>query len=190
MGLDVDLLEQYIPSTVTGVFVEIGSDRMQGSTAKLDQMAQRFGTKLISVDILPHAQQRLQKQLPTVEFVVAAGSTWAKTFQGTIDCLFLDNYDYAKTSQEYQDTEWIFGQYQKHSNHESQLEHLRQVLALQSHMSPQGIIGCDDTYVDNGVWLGKCGPAVCWLLVNGWQVIDQQAYGVILRKQEEIATQS
>lgn len=47
MGLDVPTFEKFIKEPVQGVFVEIGSDRFQGSTKILNQMAQQFASKLI-----------------------------------------------------------------------------------------------------------------------------------------------
>jgi hypothetical protein len=55
----------------SGVFVEIGSERGEGSTHELDRLAKLHGTKLISVDISDSAKNRYQTQLPDVEFVVA-----------------------------------------------------------------------------------------------------------------------
>jgi len=81
----------------SGVFVEIGSERGEGSTRELDRLAKSHGTKLISVDISPSAKNRYQTELPDVEFVVAQGSVWAREFGSIptdIACLYLDNFDY------------------------------------------------------------------------------------------------
>ena len=96
MGLIFKQIKNYIKPG-PGVYVEIGSDRGEGSTRELDELAQHNNTKLITVDISQQARNRLQNQLPRAEFVVADGATWAREFAYTktqIACLYLDNFDY------------------------------------------------------------------------------------------------
>jgi len=182
MGLKVSSFAQFIKQPVQGLFVEIGSDRGQGSTEILADMAQKFGSKLVTVDISDRAKEQWSKTLPQVEFVVQKGSEWAESFSGLISCLFLDNYDYVKAPSEVAENEWIWQKYTNHSNQESQLEHFKQIMALESKMAINSIICCDDTYLANGVWVGKCGPAVSWLLIKKWRMVDIQAHGVILSR--------
>jgi hypothetical protein len=182
MGLKVSTFAAFIKQPVQGVFVEIGSDRGQGSTKILADLAQQFGSKLITVDISDRAKQQWATFLPLVEFVVQKGSEWAESFSGCISCLFLDNYDYAKSPNEVAENDWIWQTYSKHCNHESQLEHFKQIMALEPKMATNAIICCDDTYLANGVWVGKCGPAVSWLLIKKWHIVDIQAHGVILSR--------
>lgn len=172
------------------VFVEIGSDRGEGSTQVLAQMAQDNGSRLITVDILPHARDRLQRHLPDVEFVVESGSAWASVYQGPpIAFLYLDNFDYIwdiadtghiptrRQMQLYADMGLVM------TNQHCQIEHMRQMLALYPHLAADAVVAFDDTYCMNDCWIGKCGPAVVFLLAQGFRVIDQSLdCGVILTK--------
>ena len=54
-------------------------------------------------------------------------------------------------------------------------------------MSDDGIIVCDDTYLYNDCWIGKCGAVVVYLLANGYKTIEidnvqGQSFGVMLKR--------
>jgi hypothetical protein len=191
MGKVYQSIVNYLPEKTTGVFVEIGSERWEGSTIWLDRLAGQCMTKLISVDIKSDAQQRYSNQLTNTEFVVAPGSTWAKQFASTpadIAVLYLDNFDYIwdvnnitaeiqKQIQEYS------GQGITMNNQNCQAEHMRQVVALRHCLAPNAIVAFDDTYCHNDCWIGKCGPAVVYLQAHGWSVVHQTVdCGVIMKR--------
>ena len=191
MGKIYQSIASYIPSKPTGVFVEIGSERGEGSTISLNNLAAQYNTKLISVDINPDAQQRYGHQLAHTEFVVESGSTWAKnfsTFQSNIALLYLDNFDYIwdinnigdniqQQMQEYA------GQGVTMNNQNCQAEHMRQIVALRTCLSPNAVVVFDDTYCYNDCWIGKCGPVVVYMQAHGWSVVYQTTdCGVIMKK--------
>jgi len=68
------------------------------------------------------------------------------------------------------------------NNTNSQLEHFKQGKALLPFMHEQGVIACDDTYIWNGCWVGKCGPLVVWLESEGWSIVEAADCGVIIKK--------
>lgn len=192
MGTIFTKLHQHMDSVPDGsVFVEIGSDRYEGSTAELDRLAGIHGTRLITVDIMPDASQRLQAQLSNTEFVTAQGSKWAEAYQGPpISCLYLDNFDYIWDANNM--PTFIKDQlnlYRSHgmtmTNQNSQIEHLTQLMFLYPHLSSQAVVMFDDTYLYNDCWIGKCGPAVVYLLAQGWNIVEHTVVdgrGVILRR--------
>jgi len=97
MGKIYQHIGDYLPEKTTGKFVEIGSDRWEGSTACLDKLAASHSTTLITVDVLTDARDRLKSECPNTEFVVSNGIEWAGNFAMThtdIDVLYLDNFDY------------------------------------------------------------------------------------------------
>jgi len=83
MGKIYKDINNFLPQTPRGVFVEIGSDRGEGSTQTLAVMAQQHNTRLITVDISSKAQSRLSHTLTNTDFVVASGSAWARDFANT-----------------------------------------------------------------------------------------------------------
>jgi len=168
-----DLLDRVAPDSV---FVEIGSDRYEGSTQDLDALAALHRTRLISVDIVPDAKRRLETRLANTDFVVADGTAWAETYQGPpVACLYLDNFDYI-----YDVTAidaGIQAQKRRYSemglemhNQNSQVNHMKQMLAMYPHLAPEALVAFDDTYTHNDCWIGKCGAAVVFLLTQGWHI--------------------
>jgi hypothetical protein len=198
MGKIYQSVASYLPDQITGVFVEIGSERGEGSTIMLDNLAQQHNTKLISVDINSDAQQRYQHQLTSTEFVVAPGSAWAKDFASQwtdIALLYLDNFDYIwdinnvspaihLQMHEYASQGIVM------SNQNCQVEHMRQIMALRSCLAPTAVVVFDDTYCYNDCWIGKCGPAVVYLQAHGWSVVHQTLDCGVIMKRLDTATQS
>lgn len=173
------------------VFVEIGSDRGEGSTGELDRLAGIHNTKLITVDIVPHAQKNLADSLIHTEFVVASGSDWAKHYQGPkISCVYLDNFDYIWDTRDicsHAPTMKQLHEYntrgQTMNNANCQIEHMKQMLFLYPHLTPNAVVMFDDTYLHNDCWIGKCGPGVVFLLAQDWTVVEHTTdTGVILKR--------
>jgi len=191
MGTIFKKLEPHIVNVDPGsVFVEIGSDRGEGSTHELDRLAGEHSVRLITVDILPNAKQHLQSALPNTDFVVASGSEWAQQYQGApIACVYLDNFDYIwdnnKTGHiptQQQMAEYA-GRGKTMTNQNSQIEHMAQMLGLYPHLAPGAVVMVDDTYQVNDCWIGKCGPVVVFLQAQGWSIVERTLdCGVILKK--------
>lgn len=170
------------------VWVEIGSERGEGSTLALAGQAQRWGTVLHSVDISDRCQNTLSH--PALICHVSAGSTWAKNYPNTIDrpisLLHLDNFDWIWEPANI--PEWIreqIIQYQKvfgvvMNNRNCQVEHLRQMLYLFPHMHEQCMIAMDDTYLRDTVWTGKCGAVAVYLEANGFETVYTTDSGTIM----------
>lgn len=185
-------LERHITHVPGGsVFVEIGSDRYEGSTAELDRLAGLYLTRLITVDILPEAKCRLGGQLLNTEFVITNGTTWARGYQGPlIACLYLDNFDYMWNVNERYTNEHIRRQAEDYAkmgmemtNQRCQQEHMTQMISLYPFLSKHAVVMFDDTYQINDCWVGKCGPAVVYLLAQGWNIVEQtRDTGVIMKK--------
>ena len=195
MGTKIfSLLEKHMPVNTGGVFVEIGSDRGEGSTRYLANLAKTHGTRLISVDISDHAQRLHQHDpIDNVEFVIETGSAWAKSFAQThtkIALLYLDNFDYMydiKDADTHAITQRQIQDYARRgivmSNEHCQVEHMQQLLALYGSFDQDTVIMFDDTYKFNDCWIGKCGPCVTYLLCQGYEVLEWTTdCGMIMKK--------
>ena len=202
MGSTFKSVEQYLPPINQDlVFVEIGSDRYEGSTEFFAELAIKNNTVLHTVDISNEAQQRLtrSRNMPGIIWHQASGSKWAaQTFPllgKKISLLYLDNFDYdwhiesPTPNIELQKKEYLETFGIEMTNENCQVEHFKQMLALYPYMNEHSIIMCDDTYQLNDCWIGKCGPVVIYLLANGYKIITKEAggnaghnYGVILAR--------
>lgn len=191
MGRVYQHIGNYLPDNTQGVFVEIGSDRGEGSTIWLDALAADKDTRLITVDIESKAKSRLEKVCTNTEFVIAKGSEWAQQFNASdadIAALYLDNFDYIWDINEVRPAIQIqMAEYASRgtamTNQECQIEHLKQMVALLPCLGNNAVVAVDDTYCYNDCWIGKCGPAVVYLLANNWEVVHQTLdCGVVLKK--------
>jgi len=171
------------------VIVEIGSDRYEGSTNELDNLAKKYNTKLISVDIFDNAKNRIGGSTTNTEFVIEPGSTWAKKYNGPpISVLMLDNFDYNWDVNNTAD--WIQSQIDDYkkvgidmTNNNCQIEHMSQIINLYSHLTPSATVMFDDTYTRNDCWVGKCGPAVVFLQAQGWKILEHNNYSAVILQQ-------
>lgn len=193
MGKIFQLTEKYLPPPdPQNVFVEIGSDRWEGSTEYFATLAVANSTVLHTVDIDKEAQYRLA-HVPGITWHIDIGSAWSKTVFPTtnkkISCLYLDNFDYIW------DTKNIDEMIQKQQhqyrqnfglsmdNQSCQIEHFQQMQNLYPYMSEHSVVVLDDTYQINDCWVGKSGPVVIFLLANGYTIKETTTdCGVILTR--------
>jgi hypothetical protein len=99
--------------------------------------------------------------------------------------LYLDNFDWdwetTKTSTMIQEQQTWYQRYGLvMSNMNSQISHLIQMANLLPRMSDQCVICIDDTYTYNGVYIGKGGTVVPYLLMHGFGLLQSRDNGVIL----------
>jgi hypothetical protein len=189
-------LYQQVGQHLSGIFdseviVEIGSDRWEGSSAYFADLANTHGMRLVTVDLDPSAGIRLRKTIAPehvhlVEFIQAEGIAWSKQYSGpAIKTLYLDNFDWDWSTNRpsemiEQQRQWYSSQGITMSNLNSQTSHVTQMVNLLPHMSDQCVICVDDTYEYNGVFIGKGGAVVPYLLGQGFGIIAARDYGVIL----------
>jgi hypothetical protein len=187
-GILKKFIECYIDNIPNdSVIVEIGSDRGDGSTNELDELARKYNTKLISVDIRDNLKNLINNANNT-EFVVAKGSTWAKSYSGApIAVLLLDNFDYNWDVNNTPD--WIQKQIDEYkefglemTNNNCQIEHMSQLLSLYKHLTQDAVVIFDDTHTINGCWVGKSGPGVVFLQAHGWKILEHNEYSAVILK--------
>jgi hypothetical protein len=201
MGITFKKAEEWLPPPdENNVFVEIGSDRYEGSTEYFANLAIKNKTVLHTVDLSFEPQERITRDgpVPGIFWYQADGSTWARDvfpkLNKTISCLYLDNFDYNwdvantnadtyKQQQEYLEKWGI-----EMNNLNCAAAHLQQMILLLPFMNQKSIVICDDTYPSNDCWLGKCGAVIVYLSLNGYQIVkaenpenaDGYSHGVIL----------
>lgn len=173
------------------VILEIGSDRWEGSSAYFADLANTHDMKFISVDLDEGARQRLRKTIPVeyahlVEFVQAEGTVWTRNYQGSkIRVLYLDNFDWdwrtdRKQAMIQDQIQWYQSMGIVMNNINSQTAHITQMVNLLPHLSQRCVVCVDDTYEYNGVFIGKGGAVVPYLLGQGFAILAAEDYGVIL----------
>jgi len=173
------------------VIVEIGSDRWEGSSAYFADLANTHDMRFISVDLDSAARERIRKTvnpayIQNTEFVLADGTEWTAKYQGPeIKVLYLDNFDWNWSTNKHSDmieqqSKWYAEKGIVMNNLNSQSAHITQMVNLLPHMSAKCLVCVDDTYEYNGVFIGKGGAVVPYLLGQGFGMLTARDYGVIL----------
>ena len=82
MGMTFKKSENLLPPVEPGsVFVEIGSDRYEGSTTYFADLAVRNGTVLHTVDLLSEPKERINRDgvVPGIVWHQADGVEWSRS---------------------------------------------------------------------------------------------------------------
>ena len=118
---------------------------------------------LFSVDIsrqaLKEAENALGIEKSSVFFVEEDSIEFLQNFEGEIDFLYLDSFDFDKKNPK-----------------PSQLHHLKEIQAALPHLSPEGFVMIDDCLLPFG---GKGALVIEFLKSKGWEVLFS-GYQVIM----------
>ena len=173
------------------LILEIGSERGEYSTYTLSDIAKDVKCKFITIDVTDDARRKVHGT--AAEFVVCdAGSSWCRSdlpalVDYKINILYLDNFDW--TWDEANPHEHIIQQRKEYlqrgtimNNFNCAQEHLSQMLACLPCMADQCLIVCDDTWKcpNEGIYIGKCGVVVHYLLYLGFDLLLEKDLGIIL----------
>jgi hypothetical protein len=196
MGKLYQNVDRYLDSfTSNELIVEIGSDRWEGSSAYFAQLAKDNNTKLYTCDLDPECESRLRRHIPVelhnyYTFYNEDGTHFAERVNdwcthSSIKVLYLDNYDWdwdvnEDSSMIAQQRTWYALKGIEMNNLDCQVQHLHQMLYLMPYMSDRAVVCVDDTYEYNGVFIGKGGAVVPYLLAIGYTILEKEDNGVIL----------
>lgn len=185
--------EQYLGKTKNTMFLEIGSDRYEGSTEYFSMLAQKYDAEMHTVDISDKPQRRLSN-IPAI-WHIGWGSDWCRDqlpkLNKKISCVYLDNFDYIWDINLIPSKDHIIQSkfYQEEvgmpmTNQNCQVEHMKQMIALFPYLAEDAVVVFDDTHTLNDCWVGKCGANVIWLLAQGFEIVRQEffEYGVIMKR--------
>jgi hypothetical protein len=190
MGDCYKQVKNYVNNSHSGIVLEIGSDRYEGSSAYFAEIAKQLGTQFITLDLDENMPRRLAQCIPAylkpiTEFIHCDGTEWTKTCKHQISVLYLDNFDWdwevgTQDKMIKEQRAWYRERGIEMNNVNCQVAHLTQMQNLLPHMTDNCVVCLDDTYLHNGVYIGKGGAVVPYLLVNGFEILLTQDYGVIM----------
>jgi len=154
-----------------GVIVEIGGNRGEGSSAFLKDFAKRHNMEMHTIDIAPivFADMDLYNGIQTHTM---DGAEFLKTFDKKIKFAYLDNY-YWLFSFNLDALKSIYNINPKTNNDESRKAHLTQAIEVDKLADKPCFIMFDDTWkMPDGLWDGKGGTAIPYLLKKGWKILN------------------
>ena len=192
--MDFNLIKQYAAEIIiTNDLLEIGSDRGDGSTAVLSDIASTNQQILHSVDMsaeVIHENSR-KYQSKSVNFYNIKGEDFLdKHTNLKFSIVLLDNFDwnwwigsdppnFLKSQQD----AYTYKFQLEMTNINSQIAHLIQAIKLTNMLAKQCVIVCDDTFLNrNQTYDGKSGAAVPYLLTLGFtpHIVDNSV--ILIRK--------
>lgn len=173
------------------VLIEIGSTREltadQGSTKKLAYFCNDRNIHFITVDMdsnnTTNVKLSLRKVNDSFEAFTAKGEDFLASYEGKIDFVFLDAYDFdhGKHSEDRQKayTEILGARINDEACHEM---HLLCAKSLELKLCSWGIIVFDDVWYKNGQWNGKGTTAVPYLIKQGFEIVQSTNNAVALMR--------
>ncbi|MCV6639585.1 hypothetical protein [Candidatus Albibeggiatoa sp. nov. NOAA] len=182
-------LKQYVRDNRKLTLIEIGSTRElvsgQGSTEKLARLCLEQGIHFITVDMDEVNSTTIKPFVhdisPEFDVVAAKGEDYLEHYEGLIDFIFLDAYDFdhGKHSEDRQTRyEKVLGN--RINDQDCHQMHLDCAIPLVSKLSPHGIICFDDVWFRDGEWQGKGKTAIPYLLNNGFKILHTGNNAAIL----------
>jgi len=174
--------EQIDPS---GIVLEIGSDRGEGSTAWLWEFCFQNKLDFHTVDIHKERCLKIQKEILSLNIHCMKGEDFLANTGYKISAVYLDNFDWIWEPLRYKNTKtpnWIHEQVEEYkklgiemNNHNSQITHLEQSIMIENLAAERCIIIFDDTWKndEHGTYLGKGGAAVPYLFTKRFQVLKE-----------------
>lgn len=190
--------ERAAPGLLDGkTLIEVGTTRErilnQGSTEKLAIFTGLVGMGFITVDMDPdntaHAQKILPYLNPMAKAVTAKGEDFLADYDGSIDFVYLDAFDFEHGKH----SEHRREQYRKHLGTDISDEacwRMHEICAeiLVKRMQPGGIVALDDTWTDeDGNYQGKGKLAMSLLLESGFEIIVRTPMAVALKRRSMAA---
>jgi hypothetical protein len=194
MGMDFNVIKQYASEiSITNDLLEIGSDRGEGSTAVLSEIAFKNQKILHSVDIDAEVMRVNSEKFQgkPINFYNIKGEDFLDKYTDLkFSIVLLDNFDWDWWGQENapgflkkQKDLYRFKFQLDMTNINSQLAHLVQAIKLTNMLAKQCVIACDDTFVNsNQTYDGKGGAAVPYLLTLGFTPQRTPGGIVLVRK--------
>lgn len=192
----IDWLAAHPPAPTEGsrarLMVEIGTTRErvpgQGSTEKLAQVCAARGFDFVTVDMDPRNAARAQRMFARLGLpfraVAAKGEDWLASFDGQVDYIFLDAYDFdhglhSEIRQKRYET-YLGARIDEEQCHQM---HLDCAGALVTRLAADGLICFDDTWTDAaGHWTAKGTTAMPFLLANGFRLLQARNRAALLAR--------
>lgn len=195
MGQIFKQAEKYLDHIDQGRWVEIGSSRRgdDGSTLVISQWATGQNQRLDTIDFDPLVCAAMAHlDLKNTNIINQTGEEYLKRSKEQISFLYLDNFDW--DWHPLHTESWVLNQIERYdklgftmNNVNCQAVHLQQAILAADCMTDKALVICDDTWFVPGwgVWCGKSGAAVPYLISQGFRVLEHEehpVYGVILGK--------
>ena len=167
--------------------VEVGCSREiiegQNSTVQLLALAKELDLPFAGID-MDHANiEALERDYRefNATWITGKGEEVLQFWDKPIGAIYLDAYDFwhARHSQ-FREKSYFENYGSGINDAECRAMHLEAARHCSKLMPQGGIIGLDDTWLEDGHWVGKGALALPWLTDQGWEVLSSANRGTVL----------
>jgi predicted O-methyltransferase YrrM len=171
------------------VLIEIGTTREsasgQGSTRRFMEFCRKNGFHFITVDMdsanVQMADQMFRQNDVLFEAVHAKGEDYLADYEGGLDCVFLDAYDFDHGKH----SELRQSRYEKFlgtriNDADCHKMHLDCARTIVKKLHPWTLVCMDDTWLDAGQWTAKGTLSMPYFLENGLRLLDVRNRSALL----------
>ncbi|MDA7685388.1 hypothetical protein N8608_02360 [bacterium] len=167
--------------------VEVGCSREiiegQNSTVQLLASAKELELPLAGID-LDHANiEALERDYRefNATWITGKGEEVLQTWNKPIAAIYLDAYDFWHASHsELRQQSYLENYGTAINDAECHTMHLEAARHCSKLIPVGGLIGLDDTWLENGKWVGKGALALPWLVDQGWELLSSANRGTVL----------
>jgi hypothetical protein len=167
--------------------VEVGCSREivegQNSTVQLLGLAEELLLPFAGIDMDEANIFALQRDYADFDakWITGKGENVMAAWDRPIAACYLDAYDIWHSSHsEIRQEAYLKNYGSTINNADSQQMHFQVAKYCTKLIPDGGILGVDDTWIENGKWEGKGALAVPWLLEQGWQLLSRSNRSTVL----------
>lgn len=170
--------------------MEIGCSREiiegQNSTVQLLALAKELNLPFAGIDLDRANIEALERDYKefNATWITGKGEEELQTWDKPVAACYLDAYDFWHASHSELRQKVYMESYGSEINDaECHTIHLEAARLCSQLIPPGGLLGLDDTWIENDLWAGKGALALPWLLDQGWQLLSCANRGTVLLKQ-------
>ena len=167
--------------------VEVGCSREiiegQNSTVQLLKLAKELNIPFIGIDLDQENIHALKRDYSdyNATWIVGKGEKVLQGLNKSIAAIYLDAYDFWHTSHsDFRQKSYLEFYGSQINDTECYAMHLEATHNSSKHIPPGGLIGLDDTWLEDDQWVGKGALALPWLVEQGWELLSSANRGTVL----------
>ena len=169
--------------------IEVGCSREiiegQNSTVQMLALSKELDLPFAGLDLDDENIEALKRDYRefNATWITGKGEEILQTWNNPIAAIYLDAYDFwhANHSQ-LREKSYLENYGSEINDAECHTMHLEAARHCCKHIPQGGLIGLDDTWLENGQWVGKGALALPWLVDQGWELLSSVNRGTVLVK--------
>jgi len=189
----IEACHEKLPAVLEGwsgerpCIVEVGCSREiiegQNSTIQLLAMAKELNLPFAGIDLDQANTEALERDYKefNATWITGKGEEVLQSWEKPIAAIYLDAYDFWHASHsELRQKSYLENYGTGINDAECHTMHLEAARHCSKLIPQRGLIGLDDTWLENGKWAGKGALALPWLVDQGWELLSSANRSAVL----------